>query len=661
MTWQNFILSLLDQNSFSKYNSDQRESLIGWLMPNFERFYKSLPVQVHFVLRSLKFVPISDDGNVLESPDSLFNPSVQKLKDLFVNESKFPKGKYSRDPLLKILKELGLQEGPQPRDIVESAKRVQTDQSLSSGDSRLKSNAIVYWLETMAAQNLLSQDEVRQLQKIPFLRVLETPPNDYPKGLVWAGSLASQFSSPKCCGPKSFTNLVASSFPISETEIASNNLLTIFDWKTPSVSNVVQHLKNLSKLDCKSMDRFEKKKVTKMLEEIYRNFSRYSSDVFEHLSGFNWIWNGEGFSSPKEICFNSGGLDLKPYLFNIPDEFKIFEKIFIRANAVPNLTADILIGILNSVKKFHDNDGGLSRQNDLGTVVAILNWFADRKTKDDRILVPVQNPDLKLDLKPILECMYAESVGFLDDFSDETEGRIFVIHHNVSINLAKALAVPSMTQQVLNAVPFGFEGFGQHEPLTQRIQNILEEYEDKAGTFKEPLQNADDAGATQVVFVIDHRNNSDWMSSLINPGMKECQGSALWVYNNAEFTETDFANIQKLGGQTKKEMEEKIGRFGIGFNAVYHVTDVPSFVSGKDFVFLDPCLTHLKEAIRNTSRPGIKFDFTKNKNLKKFRDQFEPFKDMFGCNIVPTDGKTAERFKGTLFRLPFRTHLQVLY
>jgi sacsin len=36
------------------------------------------------------------------------------------------------------------------------------------------------------------------------------------------------------------------------------------------------------------------------------------------------------------------------------------------------------------------------------------------------------------------------------------------------------------------------------------------------------------------------------------------------------------------------ESQAKIGRFGIGFNAVYHWTDLPSFVSTNFLVMLDP-------------------------------------------------------------------------
>ncbi len=43
------------------------------------------------------------------------------------------------------------------------------------------------------------------------------------------------------------------------------------------------------------------------------------------------------------------------------------------------------------------------------------------------------------------------------------------------------------------------------------------------------------------------------MKFLIDDGMKECHGPALWVYNNAVFSDKDFENITKLGGATKEK------------------------------------------------------------------------------------------------------------
>jgi sacsin len=47
--------------------------------------------------------------------------------------------------------------------------------------------------------------------------------------------------------------------------------------------------------------------------------------------------------------------------------------------------------------------------------------------------------------------------------------------------------------------------------------------------------------------------------------MAECQGPALWAYNNATFTSKDLRNITKLSGATKESDAAKIGKFGLGF------------------------------------------------------------------------------------------------
>lgn len=55
------------------------------------------------------------------------------------------------------------------------------------------------------------------------------------------------------------------------------------------------------------------------------------------------------------------------------------------------------------------------------------------------------------------------------------------------------------------------------------------------------------------------------------------QGPALLAYNDAVFTQDDFTSISRVGDSVKRTQIGKTGRFGIGFNSVYHLTDVPSF------------------------------------------------------------------------------------
>ncbi len=72
------------------------------------------------------------------------------------------------------------------------------------------------------------------------------------------------------------------------------------------------------------------------------------------------------------------------------------------------------------------------------------------------------------------------------------------------------------------------------------------------------------------------------------PNMATWQGPALLSYNNAVFSPSDFKNISRIGQDSKLERPAATGRFGLGFNAVYHLTDVPSFASGDYIVLFDP-------------------------------------------------------------------------
>ena len=53
------------------------------------------------------------------------------------------------------------------------------------------------------------------------------------------------------------------------------------------------------------------------------------------------------------------------------------------------------------------------------------------------------------------------------------------------------------------------------------------------------------------------------------------QGPALYVFNNATFTEEDWRGIKSPRVGSKKDCPDKVGKFGMGFSSVYHVTGDP--------------------------------------------------------------------------------------
>ena len=50
------------------------------------------------------------------------------------------------------------------------------------------------------------------------------------------------------------------------------------------------------------------------------------------------------------------------------------------------------------------------------------------------------------------------------------------------------------------------------------------------------------------------------------------QGPALYAYNNAVFTKDDWKGIRLVSSSLKVEDPMKVGRFGLGFKSVFHMT-----------------------------------------------------------------------------------------
>ena len=88
--------------------------------------------------------------------------------------------------------------------------------------------------------------------------------------------------------------------------------------------------------------------------------------------------------------------------------------------------------------------------------------------------------------------------------------------------------------------------------------------------LQEIIQNADDAGANTVHFYLDSRHHGT--NSVILHDLDRFQGPSLLAYNDAVFTDKDWQSIQDMQQSVKAEDPFKVGKFGIGFNSVYHIT-----------------------------------------------------------------------------------------
>ena len=141
---------------------------------------------------------------------------------------------------------------------------------------------------------------------------------------------------------------------------------------------------------------------------------------------------------------------------------------------------------------------------------------------------------------------------------------------------------------------------GQKYDVARAIRTFLEQmasgggFSFGGGVIKELIQNADDAGASELVVALDERKGE-----VVPP---ECGayapllGPALLIRNNAPFRtsaevpegdQDDFTAICDVAGGHKRLNPTAAGRFGIGFNSVYFLSDTPALFSRREVHIFD--------------------------------------------------------------------------
>ena len=58
----------------------------------------------------------------------------------------------------------------------------------------------------------------------------------------------------------------------------------------------------------------------------------------------------------------------------------------------------------------------------------------------------------------------------------------------------------------------------------------------------------------------------------MNDEFKVYQGPALYAWNSAVFRDNDWTSLGKINQSSKEEDVLKVGRFGLGFQSVFHIT-----------------------------------------------------------------------------------------
>ena len=185
------------------------------------------------------------------------------------------------------------------------------------------------------------------------------------------------------------------------------------------------------------------------------------------------------------------------------------------------------------------------------------------------------------------------------------------------------------------------------------IRRIVEDlYPDTAHFIYELLQNAEDTQASAVAFIL----SSDRL---------------VFEHNGRTFDEKDIRGITDIGEGTKAEDDEQIGRFGIGFKAVFPYTDTPRIWSPSYSFAISEMV--LPSEIPSHSELGerTRFEFPFNSGKKpqdqaftEVQDGLEEISDntlLFLSHIEEIQWRIDGGREGRLLRIPHSDHhLEIL-
>ncbi|CAH7405324.1 hypothetical protein VCHA57P526_30218 [Vibrio chagasii] len=180
-------------------------------------------------------------------------------------------------------------------------------------------------------------------------------------------------------------------------------------------------------------------------------------------------------------------------------------------------------------------------------------------------------------------------------------------------------------------------------PVTKLIQAMIEQYNVNS-LLKEFLQNADDAGATELIVTLDLRNHGEFHE----PKFNVASGPALLISNNALFQEGDFKAIGEIMDGNKVEKAQSTGRFGQGFTSSFSISDHPSLMSG-GILHGQSMWFDVHESAVCEGQGGAVATWHHSSLKNTFTPAFHQWLATF---LAPGDDSGENR---TIFRLPLRT------
>ena len=618
--------------------------------------------------------------NLLRSVSQLISPSNDLFKRLYdVTEGRFPNEDFQQSPkAIQGLTKLGMAASKLSfsdlKDRAESVARLPNKLALERSLYLCEYVDSAYgpkYYSSYSKLNLNEQEawELQQLLHIPFLTVKQTPQDvDVP----WGG-MARQFDSPSQVYSADSEHLVFSQYPV--VEINSKKLLVLLGIgsKQPTLEIVIAHLRCIINYVKTTPSEKTCQFLNSSMKEVYRYLQNHLSSQLAsslmHLQKF--IWQDGCFLSPIQVLRHWPQKCI-PYMCELSSDNMYFMRLWGLVGVKDEATTEILVDILQRIASDHKTHTPIS-DDVLKFVAFVAGELHEKltrcgKTKDHSFIIylPDKSKIMRIthELADNFSEEYVKNYSVYQNFLSSGSG--YFVHESIPRDHAVSLGVTPL----LDAVVKEFEDvsflagtdFGQKEELCDRLNGILKQYPSDTSIFKEFIQNADDAQATEIIFILDHRTKfSDNKLLCSEKNWKSLQKTpALCIFNNRKFKKADIEGITKLGKGTKTQSAELIGKFGIGFNVAYHVTDCPSFVSYSEngtpeyLCVFDPTRSYVARLAMQS--PGRKWVFKgKEEHYSEFSEQFEPYLADDLSNLAKQSSHCLREFKSqgyVVFRLP---------
>jgi sacsin len=398
-------------------------------------------------LRSLPFMPRKD---ILLTAERFYDPDDQLLRRVFIGEENFPFGAYADPTIVTVLRQIGLrgESAVEPEDLREACYQTedmaQGRRTILHEKIELKSDALMEYIEKHLDILDVECDKktLREcISDIGWVRRLTRKPAVYPRSLPWFTADAD-YHKPCDMVQKIHTNVAGSVLPIVAKD--SDKIGNKFGWlNPPGAQHLVKHLANA--VNC--FKGTEKAMYLEITRAVYSELCQYSTEdvqrLFDENKLVNWVWNGDGFTSPQQIVFREPFMDLRPFVYTFPAELQPFSEFF---GAFGARESCHLPNVLKLIKTKHDAAEVLHTsvtevKKDLHVCVTILNELKSNVTEEtlpslqDELVLPLHTESsLYLKMAPLHDCTYCDHEWMRQGKNiDILPGCVPIDEHNIQI------------------------------------------------------------------------------------------------------------------------------------------------------------------------------------------------------------------------------------